>query len=344
MSEKVVNSIFIFVLQFVVFLHGFGVQAQVNQMLNFETPGFYLLPSETGTHANKWVASAYINSKVILKDMPLRSYAFSGDYQIKRGLQSIYVGGGLGTMKILGSPYQENEFYVTGAYHKIIRNHTLHIGFQPGLLTRNLDTGSLQFPDQYDRETGNYNPDVPTNETVALADNAVGLNLNVGLAYGYRMNQAYSKIVLAARNLTKPNLSFSNNSVTQARQWIAQVKTDYYLTNVDIVKAFLMLRNTSMQTETFLGGQLMNKLVRKNLFMNEISGGTFVALRNNKHPNNIVFQMGFGMQNLKVGLAYSYNFVGNQASVNSFNTYEVVLSLVGLNTNLEHFRVPCEIY
>ena len=344
MSAKIANSIFLRALQFIVFLYGSSVLGQVNQLLNFETPGFYLMPSEAGTHSNKWVAASYINSKVILKDMPLRSYAVSGDYQLKRGLQSLYVGGGIGSMKILGSPYQENEFYLTGAFHKIIRNHTLHVGLQPGLLTRNLDLGSLQFPDQYDRETGNYNPNIPTNETVALADNAMGLNLNVGLAYGYRMNKAYSKIIVAGRNLTKPNLSFTTNPVIVTHQWIAQVKTDYYLTNVDLIRAYLMVRSTSIQTETYIGGQLIHKLVRQNFLMNEISGGTYVALRNNDYPNNIVFQMGFGIQNLKVGLAYSYNFVGNQASVNSFNTFEVVLSLMGLNTNLEYYKVPCEIY
>ncbi len=322
----------------------FNAYSQTNNILNFQMDGFYLLPSESGTHNNKWVLSSYINSKTILKEMPIRSYVILGDYRIKRGLQSLYIGVSFGAIQLMTSPYHENEFYSTIAYHKIIKNHTLHIGVQTGLLFRNLDFNSLVFPDQYDRGTGTFNPRIPTDEPVDFAGKAANINLNFGIAYGLRFNKFYSKLIIAARNINKPNLSFSQNPIIQSQQWILQTKTNYYFTNTNIVKSFLMLSNTNDKAEVFIGGELVHKLIRHNVLMNEVSVGSYIALRNNKYPNNIIFNMALGINNTKIGFAYAYNFVGTQASANNFNTFEIVLLFIGLNNILEYYSVPCEIY
>lgn len=337
--SKVVLRLMIFAL-----LYSSNSFSQVNQILNFETPGFYLMPSETGTHNNKWIIGTYLNSKAILKDMPLRSYAISGDYQLKRGMESLYIGGGFGTTSLVSSPYKENELYGTVAFHKIIKNQTFHIGLQPGLVFRNLDVGNLVFPDQYDRETGTFNPGISSEEPIDIAEKAVGLNINVGIAYGLRINKFNSKISIAGRNLNKTNLSLTEIAFKQSQQWIIEAKTDYFLTNIDLLKAFVMLRTDSYKTETFIGASLNHRLIRHNILMNEISGGAYLVFRNNDYPNNVVINMNIGIQNIKVGFAYSYNFIGNEASANSFNTFELVLLFVGLNNNLENYRVPCEIY
>lgn len=322
----------------------FNVFSQVDNILSFQTDGFYMLPSEVGTHDNKWSLSTFVNSKTILKDLPIRSYVIAGDYQIKRGLHSLYAGFGYGTMPLLSSPYHENELYGTLTYHKIIKNHTIHLGIQPGIIFRYLDLNNLLFPDQYDRSTGGFNNEIPSDEPLEFTESTININMNFGLAYGFKFNKFYSKLIIAGRNLNTPNLSFSQNELIKNQQWILQTKTNYYLTNIDIVRAFLTIRHISDKTETFLGGELVHKLTLYNYLMNEVSIGSYVALRNSRYPNNIVFNLGLGCDNLKIGFSYSYNFIGSEQTVSNFNTFELVLTLIGLNNASSYYSVPCEIY
>jgi len=321
-----------------------NIYSQVTGLLNFETPAFYLMPSEIGVDNNKWLVGSYLNTKQIVSNLPLRSYAISGNYQLLRGFHNLYLGAAMGDRALVSSPYHENELYITLAYHKIIRNQTFHMGIQPGILFRNLDMENILFPDQYDRNTGGFNPAIATNEPVDFLDKSVNLNLNLGLGYGLKYDKYYSKVVFAYRNLNKPNVSFVKNSRAIHQQFIIQNKNEVYISNDDKINAFLMVRSTKNKTEFFCGGEWVHNLLRYNVLINDISAGSYLALRNGKYPNNIVFDLGFGLQNFKIGMAYSYNFIGNKADKADFNSFELVLLFKGLNSALEQYRVPCEIY
>lgn len=333
-----IKLVIIFLLSFIL-----NANAQVGDLLSFETPGFYLLPSETGAHNEKWVLGSYMNSKKILSNLPIRSYALAGDYQLIRGFQSIYIGGGFGSMSLVGSSYLENELYATLAYHKIIKNHSFHIGIQPGVVIRNMNTGDLLFPDQYDRNTGGFNSSIGTNEPIEFSGKAMNMNLNIGAAYGIKISKYYTKIILAYRNINKPNVSFGNSPLVINRQLIIQNKTEFYISSSDKLKAFVMLRTNHDKTETYLGGELVHNLFKYNFIMNEISAGGYLVLRNSNYPNNMVFNLGLGIQNFKIGLAYSYNFI-NKGDKSDFNSFELVLLFKGLNKTLDQYKVPCEIY
>lgn len=317
---------------------------QSNNILNFETPSYYLMPSEIGDHSNKWVAGTYVNTKKILSNIPLRSYVFSGDYQLRRGFKRLNLGVAFGDVALVSSPYHESELYITVAYHRTIRNQTFHLGIQPGIITRSLNEENLLFPDQYDRNTGGFNASITTNEPIEFSGKALNINLNIGLAYGIKINKYYSKISLAYRNLTKPNLSFAENPLVINRQLIIQNKTEFYISIEDKLNAFLMARTMTGKTEFYLGGEWVHDLIKYNMLMHNISAGAYLALRNRKYPNNMVFNLGFGIKNLNIGMAYSYNFIGNNAYKSDFNSFELVLLFKGLNGALDQYRVPCEIY
>lgn len=321
----------------------FTAKSQVNNLLSFETPGFYLMPSETGVHGNKWILASYMNSKKILSNLPIRSYAVSGDYQLLRGFQSLYVGGAVAKSDMVSSPYYESEFYGTLAYHRAFRKHTFHLGFQSGAIVRNLDEGTLLFPDQYDRNTGAFNPSITTNEPIDFTGKAINLNINLGLAYGLKIKKVYSKILLAYRNLNKPNVGLGREQLIVNPQLIVQNKTTFYLSNSDQINAFAMFRAMNEKVETYVGGEFVHSLMKHNHLMNEISAGSYIAIRSDNYPNNIVFNLGMGIQNFKLQLAYSYNFM-NQGDKSDFNSFELVLLFKGLNKSLEQYKVPCEIY
>lgn len=331
--------------QTVVFLLLFNttVFGQVSSVLDFNLPGFYLMPSETGVHNDKWVLGSYINTKKILSNLPIRSYILYGDYQIIRGLQSLYVGVGIGEMSLVSSLYHENEFYSTIAYHKIIRKHTIDVGIQPGILLRSIDANKLLFPDQYDRSIGGFSSSITTNEPIEVMGNAYSFNLNIGAAYGITLGKYKTKFILAYRNINKPNLSFTQNPVTIPQELIIQNKTNFHFTTSDFAELFIMVRSSSDKTEYFGGGEIKHSLYKYNLFLNEISVGSYMVIRDNSYPNNIVFNLGFSLQKLKIGLAYSYNFLGN-GTKSDFNTFEIAILYKGLNNSLDQYRVPCEIY
>jgi hypothetical protein len=321
-----------------------SIFCQVNDLLNFNIPGFYLLPSQIGDHNDKWVLGSYVNTKKILSNIPVRSYALSGDYQIKRGFESIYIGVAFADKNLISSPYHEGEVYTTLAYHKMIRNHTFHFGVQTGLLFRNLDASSLVYPDQYDRNTGGFNPGVTSSEPVEFSGKALNINLNLGVGYGIKISKYATKFILAYRNLNKPELSFSNDPLVVSRQLILQNKTKFNVSNDDLMNAFLMVRTDQEKTETYLGGDLVHKLMKYNMLMNEISVGSYFVFRSNKFPNNIVLNLGLGVQNFKIGFAYAYNFIGSNPDKSDFNSFELVLIYKGLNASLDKYKVPCEIY
>jgi hypothetical protein len=110
---------------------------------------------------------------------------------------------------IFSAPLNEKVAYFSFAYHYKVNKHSFNIGAQTGLVAKSILIDQLTFPDQYDRDTGSYNPNAGTNESIPNSKiNA--FNLNLGLSYTNFKNQL--RVGLAFFNLTKPDLSFNEIS------------------------------------------------------------------------------------------------------------------------------------
>lgn len=340
---KVANQhILIFLIVVLVFVLNSAFSQNV-ELLHTQSESYFKLPSETGAHNKKWLVNTFINSKKILKDLPIRSYLVTGDYQLKRGLERIYVGGGIGVNKMLTAPYAENEVYATIAYHRLIQKHSFYFGIQPALLFRNIDSDRLIFPDQYDRNTGGFNPDIFTGELINLDGNNAVLNLNFGAAYGIQLKRYFIKAIIAGRNLNRPSVSFTENENKISANWIGEIKADYYLTNQDKLEGFCMIQTYSYRNDYITGAEINHVLRQSNLIVSNLSAGSKLIFKSNKVPNNIVFNLGFGFKNSKLGLAYGYN-LANSTYAQSFNTFEIMLSVFNWNRQTDYYSVPCEIY
>jgi len=330
-------------LTIIFFIWSNTLYAQNIDLLHVQSEGYYLLPSEIGAHNKKWEVNSFLNSKTLLKDLPLRTYALTGDYQVKRGLKRVYIGGSIGSTKLLNTPYAENEFHASFAYHQVIQNQSISIGIQPGILIRNLDTDWLIFPDQYDRTTGGFNSNSPTNELIELNNNSWVFNMNVGIAYGFKLQNSNLRVLLAGRNLNNPSMSFSNTDYKIDREYLEQIKMDYYLSTNQILKSYLLLKQGGKRSVYNLGSEIYHQIKKSSFIVSQISAGSSIIIQSANYPNVVVFNLGIGFYKSKLGFAYAYNFAGNKLA-NSFNTFEIMLSFFAWHSQLDFYSVPCEIY
>jgi type IX secretion system PorP/SprF family membrane protein len=142
--------------------------------------------------------------------VPYKTMSAFGDVQVAKdkiyngwfGAGFVFLGDEAGTGAL-----QSNKFYASLAYHQIINeNNLLSVGFQGGLVRKNIDLSKLTFDNQWNGKF--FNTQAPTGETFAATDINYA-DLNAGINYAaFPTEDSYLNFGLSVQHLNKPRESF----------------------------------------------------------------------------------------------------------------------------------------
>lgn len=195
---------------------GFSLHAQDRLFSQFYASPLTLNPALTGAFEGKYRVSANYRdqwSKVMESPYTTFSTALDLRWRIGGNKSRHHDYAGVGVMffndKAGLLDFSTTQISVSGAYHKAldIRNtQFISLGFQAGILQKNINYADVTFEDQFNGSSGYSNPTderLPENN-YALADYSVGLN--------YVYSPKYSKFKLfaggAMHHFHSPSVSF----------------------------------------------------------------------------------------------------------------------------------------
>jgi hypothetical protein len=320
-----------------------SVYTQVVEFSNFNQEGFYLLPQNAGKHDYKYILSNNINIKKILSNQSFNSVLVSEDYKIRTGQNKLVLGGAYYYSKLLGNPLSDQALYLTIAHHRIFRNNEIHFGFQPGILLRQFDRNSLTFPDQYDRNTGSFNPDISTDEIDFPDSKIFGYSVNIGIGWTHYYQNLKIAFDFAWRNLNQPSLAFSGHPVYLYRNNIVSISSSYNLTGLNQIQIYTLNNNSMLLNELFIGAKFYHKFGNDEYLVDAVTVGNQWAIRNKNYPNDFILNAGINLKKTTVGFAYSFNVNGKNKKIATYNTYEISLIFKGIYEYYRQFTPPCRV-
>ena len=204
----------ILILSFFCCVH--SIQAQDQHFSQFYSSPMTLNPALTGAFNAKY-RLGIINRdqwRSVL-DNPYRTFAVS--LEVKFGLDyflrfakrdKVAVGLLFYNDKVEGVDFRESKMALSLAYHKSLdkeENNVLTLGFQAGVLQRNISFGELIFDDQFN-EIDEFN--LPTNELFPVNNFTFG-DYSVGLNYANTASKKVSIFAGAAlHHIFEPSISF----------------------------------------------------------------------------------------------------------------------------------------
>ena len=336
---------------------GNSVSAQDYHFSQFFATPVSLNPALTGLFPGRYrVALANRSQWGQVLDTPFSTSAFSADFHYfvnpakRRYKDAFGVGVVFASDRVSEFSYSVNQIMVSGAFHKSLdprNNQTLSLGFQLGVVQRNVSYDQLTFEDSFDG-TSTYVVGASLEELPA--NNYAFGDYNLGLNYAYApKNETAIFVGAALHHFNQPEQSFFAE-VTQGEE--------IEVTNVldRRISGYLNLRIPTSREVTVSprvyafsqGPHLMTNAGSNVRFLFDDSRGT--ALHLGAYARAVGNESGFGLDSavglvgfeiarFLIGLSYDVGLNGLQTSPRHRGAFELNFAYLGQSDDDE--AVPC---
>ncbi len=331
--------------------------AQDQQFSQFFATPLGLNPALTGLFDGRYrVSVAHRSQWAEVLETPFQTTAFATDlhYVINPKRRDYRDAVGAGVMfisdRVTEFNYSVNQFQVSGAYHKTLNprsNQHLSLGFQLGIVQRNVSYDQLTFEDSFDGTStfvdGASLEELPANN-YAFGDYQIGLN------YSYAPRNAVSFIVGGAiHHVTEPEQSFYAE-ITQGEDITVDNVLDRrysFYANVGIPVA----RDIQLSPRVYAFSQGPHTMVNAGstvrFLFNDANGSALhlgayarsVGSEDSFGVDSAIGQVGLELSNFLVGLSYDFGVNGLQTNPRHRGAFELNIAYLGKGNDDE--AVPC---
>jgi type IX secretion system PorP/SprF family membrane protein len=230
--------------------------------------------------------------------------------------------------------------YLSGGFHKILGDHQLSIGIQPGVIFRYFKNDQATYPEQYDRYSGGFDPANTGGERMSITSpQLLKFDMNVGLEWMADLNYFEAHAGLAAFHLFRPNQSmFSNKDFRLNRLWVMSAGTKHYLSETWTIFPNVIYMYQGQSDKLHLGGGIEKNLGEGDWKHFNLSGyvrasGALIAIA------------GVGYKNFDFGFSYD---AGLNEDIGAFmidKAFEFsVVYKCNFDPELPSFYIPCNRY
>jgi len=235
-----------------------------------------------------------------------------------------------------------NKLYASAAYHLPISKHKLNLGAQLGGVFKSLEPNTLTFPRQYDREIGQFNSELASDET-SLTGSKFYVDANVGINLKLNFGKFQPNIGVAALHVIQPNESFLDEKANLPMRLVGDLGLDFVVNESFRLHPYVMGTFMNQAQETLFGLDLHFNIYENATKVTGLFAGMGTRLDAPTAYQDAVFLKGglyFG--NLRFGLAYDINVSDLQAVTNNFGAIELSMVYMPLPTRLKKIQVPCD--
>jgi len=278
----------------VVLLH-----AQVYRFQNPETASMIVNPANTGNFNGIWRSQILMREQSVGFDNPFYTNALQLDAKLHYFSKMIFVGLVILNDNSFSNSLTNNELMLSGAYRLQITEHTfLSYGIQFGLGSLNNSLQNLSLPDQYNRDIGDYDSNLYTEETITGEKNFY-FTINSGLLYSFLITSHKIDLGVAVYRLNKPDFGQDASQLSMPMIFNLTLNDAYVLNkSITLLPAFRYLI-TDKSNEYNIG---FNVELCKNKFdvINALSAGFHLIGGSVQKLNAYAIVGGFTIKNWKI--------------------------------------------
>ena len=229
--------------------------------------------------------------------------------------------------------------YLSAAWHRKVKQHTIHVGFQGGYVSRTFDMSKLSFPDQFDWNSGGYNSDLPTLANLGNQSNYV--DLNAGVVWSGKFRKFSPELGVALFHLNRPYDTFLNadNRVELRQVW--HLGGTVPLSERTYLRPKVLYMRSNKATDQVLGSNIGYKLKTNKNYLKALYTGLLWRNGINRNSDALIFIGGMNFRYLDVGVSYDVNMSGLRSATNRRGGWELSLIFTP-NTVVDKIHLPCE--
>lgn len=322
----------------------------------FATPT-YLNPALTGLFSGRYRVSLANRSQwAQTLETPFSTSAFSADFHYfinprkRRYKDAFGVGVLFASDRVTEINYSVNQIHISGAFHKSLdpnNNQSLSLGFQLGVVQRNVSYDQLTFEDAFDGTSvfvqGASLEELPANN-YAFGD------YNLGLNYAYAPDGGTSVFVgLALHHFNEPEQSFfaedTQGEEVEVSSLLNQKLSGYLNFGIPLTRGITL----SPRVQAFTQGphQVVNAGSNLRFLLNDTQGtalhlGAYVrgvGNADNFGLDSTVGLVGFEISRFLVGLSYDIGLNPLTTMRRHQGAFELNIAYLGYSDDDE--AVPC---
>ncbi|OAV45491.1 PorP/SprF family type IX secretion system membrane protein [Lewinella sp. 4G2] len=334
-----------------------GLSAQDHQFSQFFATPFGLNPALAGLFQGRYRVSLANRAQWgQVLETPFSTTAFATDFRYrfnpkKRSYSDSFGAGVMFTSdRLTQFNYAVNQVMVGGAFHKSLdpkNNQHLSIGFQLGVVQRNVSYDQLTFEDSFDGTStyveGASGEGLPANN-YAFGDYQLGLN------YSYAPRRATSFVIGAAmHHVGEPEQSFYAEATQGEDIEVTNVLDRRYsvYTNVGIWVSNTVMVSPRVYAFTQGPHAMMNAGTTLRYLFSDASGtalhlgayGRAVKSESQYTFDSAIAQVGMEISGVLVGLSYDLGLSGLQTNPRHRGAFELNIAYLGKGDDDD--AVPC---
>ncbi|MCU4162780.1 PorP/SprF family type IX secretion system membrane protein [Carboxylicivirga caseinilyticus] len=222
----------------------------------------------------------------------------------------------------------------------VTRTVAITAGLQIGYVSKSFNSLNETYPDQYSRETGSFDRNLPTAEQFDINTSS-----NVSAGMGFLVTKTFSESVLnvgySAQNLNKPSETFfGEENQTDVRN-VFHTKFEYSISEFIFTTPAFVLVAQGKSRQTLIGSNVGYR-INANKSIRNIQGGLF--LRNGILNNfeSIIFGFGIDFSKWKFFSSYDFDISGLKSNYSANTGIEFGLVYILPNSSLREIIHPTE--
>ena len=236
-----------------------------------------------------------------------------------------------------------NKILLSLSYHRLSLKNNWHFGLQEGYVFRSYNYSSATFPNQFDMSRGNFNKELPNNETAL--DAAVNYPLfNSGIIWNRKIRNLLPQAGIAFFNLNVPHETFLPRSPANAlglRQcYFAELGIDLAHRITMIPRLYYMRQKKSM--EQISGSHLTLGLAPNKYKFDALFSGLYVRSTFGQQADAAIVVAGLSVAGFDIGINYDVNISGLREVSNFRGAFEISIIYKAASTIFDKYTIPCD--
>ena len=318
------------------------IKAQDIHFSQYEATPLLTNPANSGQFNEYWRLGFNFREQWNHISIPYKTMNFFFDQQVHISKLHFSAGGHFLIDQITLKGLNKNYAAPTVAYHLSLKKNIITLGIQPGIGIYRFNASGA-YPDQYDDQTGYFNPSLPSSDNMDN-NSRIFFDFGIGLNYSREMFKSNSSVGFAVYHLNRPEYSFYNNENSHR---LPMKYTGNIIISIPVrSKAFIQpkaiaLRQDQSQ-EIIAGFDYVLLTEKKTKDIKYIFIGPHFRTARSEGLNTLVIKAGFKYKGFRFGFNYDNYFSSSTKTSKFGSTMELSLIYSGLNNFRGLDIFPCD--
>lgn len=317
------------------------VLAQDIHFSMFNASPLTLNPANTGMfHGDFRVANIYRTQWRAIGD-PLNTLAVSYDQQVYALPHNISAGLIFTSDKSGGIELTDNRILLSAGIKHFRGKDILSGGLQIGVGFKNFNIGDATFPEQYSREIGGFDPNLPSGES-NIEWSTTYLDINAGVVYQKVTGKGLLNGGVSIFHLNNPDDSFYRSGDRLRPRLVVHGDYDYALNRDWSIKPTFLMMTLSKAQDFIFSTSAGIRIKDESKDIRKLWFGLGVRTGINRNGDAFFPTIGADFKHFQFAAGYDVNFSDLNVATNKRGAFEVSLIYTSPSSAINKVVIPCD--